>query len=122
MTRKCFATEGEERKRNDCKGFIELVADDRGLRGHVVPSVPDNLSTIQRVRLLTLSVSTDKSFELIAAGQAGELSFHRIDAREIVPDIMITAPLMREEPEIPSDIGLSGAGAAEVNDGGQILF
>ena len=35
---------------------------------------------------------------------------------------MIAAPLMRQEPKVSSDIGLSRAGATEVNDGGQILL
>src|ERR1700744_531570 len=64
------------------------------------------------------------SHALIAAigRQAQELPFHRIDPRDIGRNEVIAAAFTGHHPEVTARVPCGGAGTAEMDKGGQILF
>ena len=60
---------------------------------------------------------------LLACGrQSGEPVRHCVDSCEIIPHVVVAAPLVVGQSEAARGIGLAGSSSAQVDHGGQILF
>ena len=60
---------------------------------------------------------------LLACGrQSGELVRHCIDSCEIIPHVVVAAPLVVGQSKAVRGIGLAGSSSAQVDHGGQILL
>src|SRR5207247_5914052 len=54
--------------------------------------------------------------------QAHELPFQRVDLCQVAADVVVAAPLAGGQPEAAPRVGVARPGAAEMDDGGQILL
>ena len=60
---------------------------------------------------------------LLACGrQSGKLICHRVDSCEIIPHVVVAAPLVVGQSEAASGIGVAGSSSAQMDHGGQILL
>lgn len=61
---------------------------------------------------------TDEAEEAFTGGEPGKNAFHAIDPVEIRFGIVVAAALVRGQPKSARDIGVPGAGPAQMDHGG----
>src|SRR5437870_13838472 len=54
--------------------------------------------------------------------EPGEIGLHGVDVGQVAADVVIAAVLARGQPEAAPRVGVAGAGAAEVDDGGEVTL
>ena len=77
---------------------------------------------LRGVQLNASSPRADVTKEALTGGEPGKGAFHVIDSIQIHLGAVVSATLMRGQPEPARDVGMTGAGAAQMNQSGQILL